>query len=384
MVMVFVCIRTLHLSAMWLTLPAAIGVTYSVPTYLTVQITVTVLTIGSCCDQWRHGRLMMRPWGHVDVAMAMVAFVALTLTSPSSIFNGTWAYWAPGFAMGTAAALGGWCVTTRGALLSSSCLGVVYLLAAADKHGTDVWTVLGNALAFPAFGVGGALLARALRNLARQARDARLAAARSARELEAERYRLAVHDTASVLRMLGDKQQTQEVVALLRQQAPLHAARLRTYMNLAFDTITRDPVGDSADDEAMITLAGLVRQVTPQFADLPLDVVLFLAEAVTVDGAQIDPLRDALATVLHNVRNHAQATRVTIHGDSERVGSWELQVNDNGRGFDPATTSFGYGLVTQVLQQCHAVGIRVTIASSLGAGTRITFHTPSTDTQARP
>lgn len=84
-----------------------------------------------------------------------------------------------------------------------------------------------------------------------------------------------------------------------------------------------------------------------------------------------------MATLLHNVRLHADASSVVLHADINQGGSeWELTVRDDGCGFDPAAVRTGYGLRVQVTQTLTRHRIRVDVDSFPGDGTTITLHGP--------
>ena len=83
------------------------------------------------------------------------------------------------------------------------------------------------------------------------------------------------------------------------------------------------------------------------------------------------------------MRTHSAAPSATIHAVGS--GTWfEVTVRDDGIGFDPATTTPGYGLSRQVRGACSAQGIDVTIDSTPGEGTAVTlsYGVPAQDDTA--
>ncbi len=97
----------------------------------------------------------------------------------------------------------------------------------------------------------------------------------------------------------------------------------------------------------------------------------------TLDAVTEVALLRAAQSVLANVRNHAEATQVTVHlideGDSVR-----LDILDNGIGFapdrvDPATSSFGLRFLRNRLRE---LGGDLVVESAPGEGTACSAHLP--------
>lgn len=76
--------------------------------------------------------------------------------------------------------------------------------------------------------------------------------------------------------------------------------------------------------------------------------------------------------ILNNVNKHSHATKLTVHceHDSQR---FKITIADNGVGFDPSSTSRGFGLNT-MHERAEAMGAHLTVASEAGTGTRITLE----------
>jgi len=77
---------------------------------------------------------------------------------------------------------------------------------------------------------------------------------------------------------------------------------------------------------------------------------------------------------LSNVGKHAQATtcRVSLHRDGDEA---VLEIDDDGRGFDPAAPHAGLGL-RNLKERGVAMGGRVTVESKAGEGSTVTFAIP--------
>ena len=77
---------------------------------------------------------------------------------------------------------------------------------------------------------------------------------------------------------------------------------------------------------------------------------------------------------VENVVRHAGATRVVL-GVLTSAGAVRVVVTDDGRGFDPAAPTTGFGLADMRLQAAEA-GARVEVGAVDGGGTRVTFGWP--------
>ncbi|GAB1509220.1 sensor histidine kinase [Actinophytocola sp. KF-1] len=101
---------------------------------------------------------------------------------------------------------------------------------------------------------------------------------------------------------------------------------------------------------------------------------------VTGDERDLDP---AAATALHraaqeavtNARRHSEATEVSVTITYDRAAT-RLVVADNGRGFDPAARTGGFGL-SGLRERAALVGGTCAVESSPGRGTRVTFSVPA-------
>jgi signal transduction histidine kinase len=73
---------------------------------------------------------------------------------------------------------------------------------------------------------------------------------------------------------------------------------------------------------------------------------------------------------LHNIAKHAEADRVVIHLQCA-PGTVELQLCDDGRGFDPARIPPGRSGLSMMRERAEAVGATLSIVSQPGHGTEI-------------
>lgn len=76
--------------------------------------------------------------------------------------------------------------------------------------------------------------------------------------------------------------------------------------------------------------------------------------------------------ILNNVNKHSHATKLTVHCEHDSQ-HFKITIEDNGVGFDPSSTSRGFGLNT-MRERAEAMGASLTVASEAGTGTRITLE----------
>jgi signal transduction histidine kinase len=77
---------------------------------------------------------------------------------------------------------------------------------------------------------------------------------------------------------------------------------------------------------------------------------------------------------INNMVRHAGCTTAEIDFQIA-AGALKLEVEDNGKGFDPAQQSEGHGLLS-MRQRAEALGGRFEIASRQGEGTRMRLELP--------
>ena len=86
---------------------------------------------------------------------------------------------------------------------------------------------------------------------------------------------------------------------------------------------------------------------------------------------------------LTNISRHAAATEVQVLL-RVRSGAWELQISDNGCGFDPAVSRTGSFGLLGMRERVLTFGGRVQLLCSPGQGTRVVVTIPVTDGAAEP
>jgi signal transduction histidine kinase len=115
-----------------------------------------------------------------------------------------------------------------------------------------------------------------------------------------------------------------------------------------------------------VALAKAAAEVAERFhIGLQLD----LASGVKVSAARGDALVRIAREAVANAGRYSGASQVSLA--LERSGSrLRLRVSDQGRGFDPAVTSGGFGLVS-MRQRARSVGAELTISSVPGEGSEV-------------
>ncbi len=341
-----------------------------------------VMTVAVCVRMIATRGPLSTAWTAADLAVACVLLVLGPLTVPDDFRVGTWVGFQPGYALGvllTASALRSH-VLWLGAMTAVVASASVYM---ADGTRTHPSTVLGNLLTYIALGIVGRLLVGYNLRLAQDADRARALAAELGRREEEHRARVAIHNGAAVMRLLTDDDVDDSTRERLRQQALVESRRMRAYL--------QGPAPGASPAQGEVALAGRVQAVCERFVDLRLETSLDLGAQVRLAAEDTEAVEQALASVLLNVRQHAAASLVVVHLDSDEGdddvhdGSahggegtplrWVLSVHDDGVGFDPQVTDMGVGLGDVVVGELASRGIGVDIDSEPGIGTTVRMGT---------
>ncbi|SDU93689.1 Signal transduction histidine kinase [Microlunatus sagamiharensis] len=366
-------VAALRLSLVVQMVPAVVSGTHLSPHprwYVAMwTVAVVVVLVGAVAALVRR-RPLPAPAVYVDVAIAVVLLVLSSTAVPVEDRTGSWVGWTAGYAL-TIACTSGTLRSTRAWL---SCLGavvtgyVVYAGPLAD--GPELPSVVANTLGYVVLAGTVRLIIWYLRRISGIADDARAEVARLARLEEEHRAQLAMHDATTVMQLLADPTLPTGLRAQLQSQAVGEVRRMRSYLR---GEPGRDLPLDGADDTR---LRSVVDEACEGFADLGVEVSTDLLDEVAVERDCATDLVAALRTVLHNVRRHARASRVVVHGDASPPGldgvrRWTICVSDDGCGFEVATTPLGVGLRSQVVDQLALHEVAAAIRSSPGRGTRV-------------
>ncbi|MFG1604881.1 sensor histidine kinase [Actinoplanes sp. NPDC049265] len=121
---------------------------------------------------------------------------------------------------------------------------------------------------------------------------------------------------------------------------------------------------EAGNDSAMEGL-----RVEYHFANLP----------DTLPSEVLHAFRHATGEALANVARHAGSSRVrlTALSDRQATPTVTVAVVDQGDGFDPDTTTLGYGIRHSITARMHEVGGTASVDSHPGQGTRVDLRWPA-------
>lgn len=201
----------------------------------------------------------------------------------------------------------------------------------------------------------------------------------------AERERLAreLHDTIAQdltgLVMLAQRARREggtrdETLALIEEAARGALGETRALV-AAGAALTGAAPGPDGGPAAELDLPSALARLAERFErEAGVRVVVDVSAAPPLDrDREVVVLRCAQEAVA-NARKHARASTVTIVLD-ERDGCARLVVEDDGAGFDPATTGPGFGL-PGMAERLALVGGSLVVDARPGHGTRLTAEVP--------
>ncbi|MBX0329939.1 sensor histidine kinase [Oscillochloris sp. ZM17-4] len=391
----------------------------SLPIYIFITLLLGALGLSACVPLWQAGGLA-RAWpvallfiAHIGLywlniwqpkrtgwwALYYVAQTALIVTlvfvlhgsaAPSSIWG---SFLGSAIICQIGEALGWWGNSRTALLLGLFYGGLGLTLLALLLDGAGLASAVGNLL----LNGGVVVLLMVLFNQQLIAREraielaesleranAQLAAAAgtiAALTLQAERQRMAreLHDTLAQ-GVAGLVLQLEAVKAHLAADRSARAAAI-VDQALARARSTLAESRAAIDDlrRAPAPLAEAIRETSERFSQatgIPCQLDLALAEDEIdqdVAGHALHIVREALS----NVARHAQATQVAIRCGAQQ-GSLELEVCDNGRGFDPRQErgEGHYGLLG-MRERARLTGGALSVESAAARGTRVHLRAPS-------
>ncbi|MEU0316009.1 hypothetical protein [Nocardioides sp. NPDC006273] len=300
----------------------------------------------------------------LDVAVAVTLLIVGLWTVPVELRTGTWVGFQLGYALSVSCSLPA--VRSRWLwmflLVSLAVAEVVYIAPTVDGL-ADLTGAVSTCLTLLILGPLAWFGCRTIVRIGTEADEARRYAAAAAKAEEEHRARLAIHNGTAMMRLLVETDAADGHGAL-RSQAEVELNRMRAYLSGQ----APPPASDATNLAAVVTALGA------EFDDLPITVVADLAQEVALPRALADDLAAALRSLLLNVRQHAQATRVVLHAADDEAGSgWEVTLHDDGIGFEPSTTAYGVGLREVVVAQLARSGVDVEISSIPDLGTTVTL-----------
>jgi len=334
-------------------------------------------SVGYFVVVWRHRTFMALPtWlGVVDVAIAVGVLVVVGLALPRDWQIGSWHAWHYAYAAVVAPTIPAWLRSRTSSLVMAALIAGVYLAVVLPGNVAALSTAVINSVSFLVFTGASAVICPALRRVAGESDVNAARVVRLTGELEHARYQFHIHNATGLLARLARDDTPPDVLPALRTQALEESNRLRR-------EALRPVVGSGIGDYATMTLSQVVTLAVRGFGHLPLEVRTSLAREVTLQRVEAVILQSALVSLLYNVQFHARATEVVVHADHDGP-DWEVSVCDDGVGFDPERTPYGFGLQSQVMDATRRVGMTFTLRSRPGEGTcaviRGRAQTPSSD-----
>ena len=133
--------------------------------------------------------------------------------------------------------------------------------------------------------------------------------------------------------------------------------------------------------EGVAVIAGLASLVEEQRHNTITELQLRVAEGVQEPPPAVAGQLLAIANeTISNVVRHARASVATVALrplDGSGAG-WELTIEDNGRGFDPATVArVGHQGLANTRDRVAQIGGSVSLESRVGEGTRVVVRVPA-------
>ncbi len=130
--------------------------------------------------------------------------------------------------------------------------------------------------------------------------------------------------------------------------------------------------------EGTTLVAGLAALAEEYRHNTIIDLELRLPEVIAEPPAEVTGnLLAIVSESLSNVSRHSRASRAAVGLASRRGSSWELSIEDNGRGFDATNvTKIGHQGMTTIRERVARMGGTLTIDSQPGGGTRVLVRVP--------
>lgn len=312
----------------------------------------------------RAGRIAAWPWGVADIAVGLVLMVVCGLLWPQA---GAYS-WAVGYTARSVPFVAAWHRSIWLPFVTSLSTASLFFWISWSATSAQPFSLLENSVDLPIYTIAAAVFARFARRVARLADENRIRAVELGAQLELARYQHHVHNATGLLARLARADTPPELLPSLRAQAGEESNRLRQEL-----LNTRAPWSGATEADGSVSLASAVWDACAGFSSLPLEVRTGLGRTVRLPATHAAALRAAIVALLYNIQFHAHAEQVTVHADGDDH-CWEVTVADDGVGFDPATTSYGFGLTQQVIASLADHGISTVIDAQEGEGTCITLQ----------
>jgi PAS domain S-box-containing protein len=145
------------------------------------------------------------------------------------------------------------------------------------------------------------------------------------------------------------------------------------YMSMATEeirklsrTLVKPSLGDNTLMLSLADLADMIKQVSPVKIKL---IHSHLNESALTEEQQLAIYR-IIQEQLNNIVKHAEADNVVIRLDNKSNGRMILQIEDDGKGFDPSTRRKGVG-ITNINSRAEVLNGKVEIDTAPGQGCRL-------------
>ena len=239
-----------------------------------------------------------------------------------------------------------------------------------------LWFWVATGLALVGIAAGGWRLS-GWRRMKRQVQDLE-----RQRVVEQERFRIAqdIHDDlgarAAQISLLSSAAQDNEAISVAeaRVEFGMVSRMSRELVAALYETVW----AVSPENDHLDSLVSYVCQLTDQMCAVAHVKCRFespdMPPGIFIAGPTRHNVVMAVKEAIHNVIKHAHASEIQI-SIRQASGMLNIQVNDNGCGFDPAVKGRGNGR-NNMERRMHSLLGSCSVASQTGAGTRVTFEFP--------
>lgn len=247
---------------------------------------------------------------------------------------------------------GPWAGLGAGLLMGAARLAAVWANGIRELDGARILSLVTTTVLFVLAGVVAGHVTRLLRRAEREISAAR------AREEVARTLHDGVLQTLAVIERRADD-------PLLARMARDQGSSLREFIA---------GLRDSSDPDLAAALRAAGTRYEDSFGGR---VQVIVADDLPAPKpARATALAGAVGEALTNAGKHGGATTVTVFVEPDDDGGVFCSVKDDGRGFDPASTSEGLGISRSIRERLDEVGGHVEIESRAGGPTEIRMWVP--------
>jgi signal transduction histidine kinase len=290
----------------------------------------------------------------------------LTVGAALVLFDG--AAYGTGHAFSTSQALGSvWPLTgilsagvalgpmLAGVVIGLARLGAVLTNGASIDTGGRVMSITNTIVFYALGGAAAGYLARLLRRA-----EAEISAARAREEVART-----LHDGVLQTLAVVERRATDPALARLARE---QERELRDWL-----------FGSAAPAGVVLDVGTSLRAAAARFEDAfgGRAQVLVAEDLPALSPASVAALTGAAGEAMVNAGKHGHAAKLQVYVEPADDGGVFCSVKDDGRGFDPASTTEGVGLSRSIRGRVSEVGGRVEVVSAPGDGTEVLLWLPS-------